>query len=146
MVQTHPQIQKDLDYWNVTGHGEYFTFYTPYHLVTNEIPLSVVWAVEDGEPTVAPSKGLVSEVVGSAKSDLKSGTLLDGGGGYCVFGVIDLATRARAESAVSFGLLNGAKLLRVVKRDQVITYDAVELRQDTLLNTLRKMQDQTIPA
>jgi len=95
--------------------------------MTNEIPLSIVWAVEDGEPTVAPSKGLVSEVVGSAKSDLKSGTLLDGGGGYCVFGVIDLATRAKAENAVPFGLLNGAKLLHDVKRDQVITYDAVEL-------------------
>jgi predicted homoserine dehydrogenase-like protein len=117
---THPQTRKDLDYWNVTRHGEYFTFYTPYHLVTNEIPLSIVWAVEDGEPTVAPSKGLVSEVVGSAKSDLKSETLLDGGGGYCVFGVIDLATRAKAENAVPFGLLNGAKLLRDVKRDQAL--------------------------
>jgi len=63
---------------------------------------------------------------------------VDGGGGYCVFGVIDLATRAKAESAVPFGLLNGAKLLRDVKRDQVITYDAVELRQDTLLKHLKK--------
>lgn len=142
---THPQIQKDLDYWNVVRHGDYYTFYTPYHLVTNEIPLSVVWAVEDHEPTVVPRHGLIAEVMGAAKSNLKAGTVIDGGGGYTVYAVNDLASVAKRENCVPFGLLDGAKLLKDVERDQVITFDMVELKTETTLYRLRKLQDSLIP-
>lgn len=142
---THPQIQKDLDYWNVIRHGDYFTFYTPYHLVTNEIPLSIVWAVEDHQPTVVPRFGMLTEVVGAAKVDLKAGATIDGGGGYTVYAVNDLAAVAKGENLVPFGLLEGAKLLRNVERDQVITYDMVELKTDSVLYQLRKLQDELIP-
>ena len=142
---THPQIQKDLDYWNVVRHGDYYTFYTPYHLVTNEIPLSVVWAVEDHEPTVVPRHGLIAEVMGAAKSNLKAGTVIDGGGGYTVYAVNDLASVAKRENCVPFGLLDGAKLLKDVERDQVITFDMVDLKTDTTLYRLRKLQDDLIP-
>ena len=142
---THPQIQKDLDYWNVVRHGDYYTFYTPYHLVTNEIPLSVVWAVEDHEPTVVPRHGLIAEVMGAAKSNLKAGTVIDGGGGYTVYAVNDLASVAKRENCVPFGLLDGAKLLKDVERDQVITFDMVDLKTDTTLYRLRKLQDNLIP-
>ena len=142
---THPQIQKDLDYWSVVRHGDYYTFYTPYHLVTNEIPLSVVWAVEDHEPTVVPRHGLIAEVMGAAKSNLKAGTVIDGGGGYTVYAVNDLASVAKRENCVPFGLLDGAKLLKDVERDQVITFDMVDLKTDTTLYRLRKLQDDLIP-
>lgn len=142
---THPQIQQDLDYWNVIRTGDYFTFYTPYHLVTNEIPLSIVWAVEDHEPTCVPHFGLVTECIGAAKADLDAGATLDGGGGYTVYAVADLASVAKKENCVPFGLLDGAKLTKPVKKDQIITYDMVELRTDTTLYHLRKLQDATIP-
>lgn len=142
---THPQIQKDLDYWNVIRNGDYFTFYTPYHLVTNEIPLSIVWAVEDREPTCVARYGLLTEVIAAAKGDFKAGTVLDGGGGYTIYAKNDLAKVSKAENLVPFGLLDGAKLLRDVKRDEIITYDMVELKTDTLLYHLRKLQDATIP-
>lgn len=141
----HPQIQADLDYWNVERCGDYFTFYTPYHLVTNEIPLSIVWAVEDREPTVVPTYGCLTEVIGAAKADLKPGTILDGGGGYTVYAQNELAIKAKQENIVPFGLLDGAKLIKEVKKDQVITYDMVELRTDTLIYHLRQLQEQTIP-
>lgn len=142
---THPQIQQDLGYWNVEQNGDYFTFYTPYHLVTNEIPLSIVWAVEDREPTVVPRYGLLTECLGAAKANFKAGTRLDGGGGYTLYSVNDLASVARRENCVPFGLLDKATLLKDVKRDQVITYDMVELKTDTLLYHLRKIQDAVIP-
>ena len=142
---THPQIQQDLDYWNVERTGDYFTFYTPYHLVTNEIPLSIVWAVEDHEPTVVPRHGLLAECLGAAKADLPAGTVLDGGGGYTVYAVNDLACVAKRDNCVPFGLLDGARLLKDVKRDQVITHDMVELKTDTMLYHLRKIQDEVIP-
>jgi predicted homoserine dehydrogenase-like protein len=142
---THRQIQQDLTYFDVVRSGEYFTFYTPYHLVTNEIPLSIVWAVEDHEPTVVPRHGLLAECIGAAKSDLKAGTNLDGGGGYTVYALNDLASVAKKEGCVPFGLLNGAKLLRDVKKDQVITQELVALRTDTTLYHLRQLQDTLIP-
>jgi predicted homoserine dehydrogenase-like protein len=141
---THPQIQQDLDYWNVVRHGDYYTFYTPYHLVTNEIPLSLVWAVEDREPTVVPRFGLLTEVIGAAKRDLPVGTTIDGGGGYTVYAQNDLAATAKRENLVPFGLLDGAKLIKPLEKDQVVTYDMVELRTDTMLYDLRKIQDKVI--
>jgi len=142
---THPQIQEDLTYWNVVRSGDYFTFYTPYHLVTHEIPLSIVWAVEDHEAAVVPRFGLLTEVIGAAKANLKAGTLIDGGGGYTVYAQNDLASVAKKEGCVPFGLLDGAKLIKDVKVDQVITFDMVELKTDTLIYHLRKLQDELIP-
>ncbi|MCL5107721.1 MAG: SAF domain-containing protein [Chloroflexi bacterium] len=142
---SHPQIQQDLEYFSVVHTGEYFTFYTAYHLVTNEIPLSIVWAVEDKEPTVVPRFGHLTEVIGAAKKDLPAGTTLDGGGGYTVYGVNDLAVTTMAEGCVPLGLLEGAKLLKTVEKDQVVTYDTVELKSDTLLYHLRQLQDKLIP-
>lgn len=142
---THPQIQQDLGYWNVVRSGDYFTFYTPYHLVTNEIPLSIVWAVEDREPTVVPRHGLVTEVIGAAKADLPAGSRLDGGGGHTLYAVAELAAVARREGAVPFGLLDGATLRQPVRRDQVITGEMVSLRTDTTLYQLRRLQDELIP-
>jgi predicted homoserine dehydrogenase-like protein len=142
---THPQIQQDLTYFDVVRSGEYFTFYMPYHLVTNEIPLSIIWAVEDHEPTVVPRHGLLAECIGAAKCDLKAGTKLDGGGGYTVYALNDLASVAKKEGCVPFGLLDGARLLRDVKKDQVITQDLVALKTDTTLYHLRRLQDTLIP-
>jgi predicted homoserine dehydrogenase-like protein len=142
---THPQIQQDLGYFDVVHTGEYYTFYTPYHLVTNEIPLSIVWAVEDREPTVVAHYGLVAETLGAAKADLKAGTILDGGGGFTLYGVNDLACVAKREGCVALGLLDGATLVKDAKRDQVITQDMVQLKTDTMLHHLRRIQDQVIP-
>jgi predicted homoserine dehydrogenase-like protein len=141
----HPQIQQDLTYFDVVRCGEYFTFYTPYHLVTNEIPLSIVWAVEDREPTVVPHHGLLAECLGAAKADFKAGTVLDGGGGFTVYSVNELACLAQREGCVPFGLLDGARLVKDVRRDQVITFDMVELKTDTTVYHLRKLQDTLIP-
>ena len=141
----HPQIQEDLSYFDVVRCGEYFTFYTPYHLVTNEIPLSIVWAVEDHQPTVVPRGGLVAECIGAAKTDLKAGSLLDGGGGFTVYALNDLACISKRENLVPFGLLEGAKLLRDVKKDQVLTQEMVALKTDTTLYHLRRLQDALIP-
>lgn len=140
----HPQIAEDLRYLRVTGTDNYFNLYTPYHLVTNEIPLSIVWAVEDREPTCVPYYGHLTEVIAAAKKDMRPGDALDAGGGYTVYGVNDLAQITRKECCVPLGLLDGAKLVRPVERDQIITMDMVELKTDTVLYQLRALQDKLI--
>ena len=94
---------------------------------------------------MVPRFGLLTEVIGAAKADLKAGTLIDGGGGYTVYAQNDLASVAKKEGCVPFGLLDGARLIKDVKVDQVITFDMVELKTDTLIYHLRKIQDQLIP-
>lgn len=52
---------------------------------------------------------------------------------------------AKKEGLVPFGLLEGARLIKDMKTDQVITTDMVELKTDTLIYHLRKLQDELIP-
>jgi predicted homoserine dehydrogenase-like protein len=115
--------------------------YTPYHLVTNEIPLSIVNAVEFSHPTIVPKLGLVTEVFGAAKRPLKAGEKIDGAGGSTVYALNDLYTTAKAENVVPLGLLTGAKLRTDVPTDAAITYDMVDIISDTTLYHLRAMQD-----
>ena len=140
----HPQIQADLQYFDVVHTGEYYTLYTPYHLVTSEIPLSIVSAVEYNEPTVVPTYGLLTEVIGLAKKDLKPGDTIDGGGGFTVRAVNDWAYIAKKENLVPFGLLDNARVIKAVKKDEPITFDKVELKQDTTIYQLRMLQDKLI--
>ncbi|WP_160147670.1 hypothetical protein [Arthrobacter sp. TS-15] len=46
---------RTFDYLDVSGDNGYDVMRTPYHLVPHEIPLSVVRAVDIGEPTVCPN-------------------------------------------------------------------------------------------
>lgn len=141
----HPQLQADLKYFDVVHTGEYFHLYTPYHLVTNEIPLSIVSAVENHETTCVATYGMLTEVIGRAKKDMKAGEYLDGGGGFTVRAENDLAVTAKKENLVPFGLLDGAKLVKDVKKDDYISADMVELRTDTMVYQLRMIQDKLIP-
>ena len=140
----HPQLQADLQYFDVVHTGEYYHFYTPYHLVTNEIPLSIVSAVEDHETTCVPNYGLLTEVIARAKKDMNAGELLDGGGGFTVRAENDLAVIAKNENLVPFGLLEGARLVKDVKKDEYISYDMVDLKKDTMVYQLRMIQEKLI--
>ena len=60
-------------------------------------------------------------------------------------GNFDLAQITRKEGCVPLGLLEGAKLLRPLERDQIVTFDMVELKTDTVLYQLRCLQDRLIP-
>lgn len=142
----HPQVRADLDYLDVTGSDGYYNFYTPYHMVTSEMPLAIVTAVLDRHPTIYPRFGLVTEVVGVAKRDLQPGEIIDGLGGAMLYSSNDLYESARDKNQVPMCLLAGARVLRKVPKDQNITYDMVELRTDTRLYQLRKLQDQGGPS
>jgi predicted homoserine dehydrogenase-like protein len=139
---THPQLQHDLEYWNVIHSGEYYTFYTPYHLASNELPLSIVWAVEDHEPTVVPRHGLVTEVIGAAKGDIKAGTVLRNA--YHMYALNDRAEITKRKNFVPFGLLENAKAIRDIKKDEIVRWEMIEPKNDTALFFLRKLQDQLL--
>jgi predicted homoserine dehydrogenase-like protein len=124
------------------GPGPNYVLYRPYHLCSLETPLSAAMAVLDHKATIAPIKGLVSEVVTVAKKDLKAGENLDGIGGYTVYGTLERAEVAKDLNLLPVGLVSRDTILKqAVKKGDLITYDMVELNEDSLLLQLRKLQD-----
>jgi len=139
------RISADLSYLKLTGDrhrgGKYFTFFRPYHLWFLEAPLSVAKAHLHREVWLAPLDRPVADVMTVAKRALRSGERLDRFGGYTFHGVIDRAEEARALSALPVGLAPGAKVVRPVAAGEVLTWDDVELDEDSAVVKLRRQQD-----
>jgi predicted homoserine dehydrogenase-like protein len=72
---------------------------------------------------------------------LKAGETIDGAGGSSVYALNDLYEAAKAENVVPLGLLTGAKLRCDVPTDKPVTYDMVDVIDNTTLYYLRAMQD-----
>jgi predicted homoserine dehydrogenase-like protein len=142
----HPFIQEDLAsyYLHPGGGGKNFLLYRPYHLVAVEAPISIAKAVLYGQPTGAPLTKPVAEVITSAKRSLKRGEKLDGGGGYTVVGLCEKADVARSQNLLPLGLSSGAKLKQDASKGDAITYDMVELDEDSFILKLRRLQNATI--
>ena len=124
------------------GPGPLWTLYRPYHLCNLETPLTAAKVVIDGEPTIVPKNGLVSECITVAKIDLKAGQTIDGIGGYTTYGSICKHEEAKEKGYVPYGLVNHkAVMKRDVKKGELITYDDIELDTTTLIYKLRQEQD-----
>ncbi|MBT0566043.1 NAD(P)H-dependent oxidoreductase [Williamsia sp. CHRR-6] len=137
-----PIVASEMTYLKM-GDGPYFTLYRPYHLASIEAPLSVAEAVIDRVPSLAPTHWN-AEVVAGAKRALSVGDTLDGIGGTSVYGVIESAETVRAENLVPLGLLDGARVIRDVPIDAIITAEDIELRPGTTIEALRLLQDRML--
>ena len=71
---------------------------------------------------------------------------LDGIGGYTLYGLCENADATAAERLLPLGLAEGARLLRDVPRDDVLTLDDVALPPGRLVDRLRAEQERTFPA
>ena len=80
------------------------------------------------------------EVCAVAKRDLKTGEILDDYGMYMTYGEAVNADEMSKNRYLPEGLVEGCKLKRDVKKDEVITYDDVELPPDRLADSLRAEQ------
>lgn len=142
----HPFIMEDLTgyYLHTGGNGHNFLLYRPYHLVAVEAPISIARAALYGKPTGAPLPTPMADVITVAKRDLKKGEVLDGGGGYTVNGLAEKATVARDEGLLPLGLAPGAVLKQDVAQGGAITYDMVEIDDDSFVLQMRRVQDATV--
>src|SRR3954467_15315067 len=137
-----PTVIEQMDYLKM-GSGPYFSFYRPYHLASIDAPLSIPAAVLDRRSDISP-RAWRAEVAAGTKRPLKAGEVIDGIGGEHVYGLIDDAETAKAERLVPLGLLAGARLVRDVDVDHVLTYDDVEIDTSTTIAQLRALQDQLL--
>lgn len=125
------------------GPGPYFTLYRPYHLCSVEVPITIGEAVVYGASSGKPGNQLLSECFPVSKTDLKKGTMLDGIGEYCYRGSVERADIAKEHKLLPLGIAKGARILKDVPNDTPITYDMVELVEDSLVIDLRNLQDKT---
>jgi predicted homoserine dehydrogenase-like protein len=123
------------------GKGPLYCFYTPYHLCYFEVPLTVGRVALFGDAAVAPVAGLVVDVVATAKRDLRAGEILDGMGHYMTYGQCENADAAQTARLLPIGVAEGCLLTRDVPKDQVVTYDDVELPSGRLCDRLRTEQE-----
>ena len=126
------------------GGGKYALMYRPYHFVGMETPLSIASAVIRHEPTGAPAGRPVSEVIAAAKRSLSPGEVLDGEGGYTLYGMAETAPTARSEGLLPMGLANRARVVRPIAEDAILSYEDVALDEDSFAFKLRRLQDDTL--
>ena len=126
--------------------GWYASMWRPFHIIGLETSVSVLSAVLRGEPT-GSSKEFRGDAVATAKRDMQPGEMLDGEGGFAVWANAIPARRSLDLRALPIGLAHNVKLKRAVKRDQIVSFDDVDLVADLDVVRLRhEMEDRFRPA
>jgi len=125
--------------------GRYFTLYKRWHLIGLEVGVSVASVALRGEPT-GVAAGWSADVVATAKRDLRPGEVLDGEGGYTVWGKLLPATTSAAMGGLPLGLAHDVKVMRPVKKGQSLSWADVAIDTSTQAYRIRKaMEDAFSP-
>jgi predicted homoserine dehydrogenase-like protein len=122
------------------GSGRYAALYRPIHMIGLELGISVASAALRGEPTGTPT-GFRSDVVATTKRALKAGEILDGEGGFCVWGRQTPARRSLTEGLLPLGLAQNVRLKRDVAEGEALKWDDVDYNPNDLsVRTRREME------
>ncbi len=124
--------------------GVFASMWRPFHLIGLEIGTSIASIGLRREATGAPSAGFVGEVGCATRKPLRAGEIIDGEGGYAVYGTIASAERSQRDKLVPMGLSQGLKLLRDVEADHWITEADVHFDESSFLWTLRRQQEREL--
>jgi predicted homoserine dehydrogenase-like protein len=126
--------------WHPDPTGQYAALYRPYHYVGLELNISIANAVLRGVATGSP-RGFYGDVVATAKKDLAAGELLDGEGGYTVWGKLVSAETSVRNHLLPVALAHHVPLKNDVPKGQSVSWDdvvideslatALELRRET---------------
>jgi predicted homoserine dehydrogenase-like protein len=117
--------------------GRYAALYRPIHMIGLELGISVASAALRKEPTGAPS-AFRSDVVATAKKDLKQSEMLDGEGGFCVWGKQTPAERSLDQGLLPLGLAHNVKLKRDIAQGAAVRWDDVEYDPNDIAVKLRR--------
>jgi len=119
--------------------------YRPYHLIGLELGVSVLSAALRGEATGAATD-FRADVVATAKRDLKAGEVLDGEGGYLVWGKAVPAETSMRAGALPLGLAQGIPLTRPIAKGETLTWADVKAdEKDETLKVRREMEARFAP-
>jgi predicted homoserine dehydrogenase-like protein len=120
--------------------GKYAALYRPIHMIGLELGISVASVALRNEPTGAPN-GFRSDVVATAKRALKAGEMLDGEGGFCVWGKQTPADVSLERELLPLGLAHNVKLKGDIAEGQALRWsDVVYDPNDPAIMVRREME------
>ncbi|MGB4136086.1 MAG: Gfo/Idh/MocA family oxidoreductase [Microbacterium sp.] len=120
--------------WHPDPTGQYAALYRPYHYVGLELNMSIANAVLRGVATGAPA-GFYADVVATAKKDLVAGDMLDGEGGFAVYGKLVPAETSVREGYLPVALAHHVPLRNPVAQGESVRWSDVEI-DDSLAQAL----------
>jgi predicted homoserine dehydrogenase-like protein len=123
------------------GPGPLYCFYWPYHLCHFEVPSTVARAVLFNDPAITPLDRPYVDVIAAAKRDLSAGEVVDGLGHYMTYGLCENSEVVHQQRLLPIGLAEGSRLKRSIRKDEILTYDDVEMPMGRLCDKLRAEQD-----
>jgi predicted homoserine dehydrogenase-like protein len=123
--------------------GRYSALYKPYHLIGLELGISVASVGLRGEPTGAPL-AFSADVVATAKRNLAAGELLDGEGGFTVYGKLLPAAESVRLGGLPLGLAHKVKLKRAVPAGEPVRWDDVDVDQTQLSVRARREMERSM--
>lgn len=124
---------------NTDSTGQYSAMYKPFHLIGLELNISILSAALLGQPT-GSTRAFTGDVVATAKRNLKAGEMLDGEGGFTVWGKLYPAARSAAMNALPIGLAHHVRLTANVSAGSPICWHHVEIDQTSAAVRLRLAQ------
>lgn len=107
--------------------------------------MSVASVALRGEAT-GVATGWNADVVATAKRDLQPGELLDGEGGYTVWGKLLPAAKSVELGGLPLGLAHDVKLVRPVKKGQSLCWSDVAMDTTTHAYRTRKAMEDLFAA
>src|SRR6516162_9376762 len=114
--------------------GWYAAMYKPFHLIGLELGVSVLSAAFRGD------------AVAVAKRALRAGEMLDGEGGYTVWGKLVPAERSLAAGALPIGLAHKVELLRDIAAGEIVQWSDVLMPDSEGVRARRDMERRFAPA
>ena len=122
---------------NTDETGRYAAMYKPFHLIGLELNISVLSAAINNKPT-GSNRGFVSDVVATAKRDLKAGEVLDGEGGYTVYGTLMTSEQSLKIGGLPIGLSDGVSLNVPVLAGEQLCWSHVDMDETNVALELRR--------
>lgn len=117
--------------------GRYACLYKRWHLIGLELGISVAAVGLRAEATGAATC-FNADVVATAKRDLRPGEILDGEGGYTVWGKLFPSGKSLALGGLPLGLAHQVKLLRPVRKGQALSWADVAMDENLPAYKLRR--------
>ena len=124
---------------NTDSTGQYSAMYKPFHLIGLELNISVLSAALRGQPT-GSTRAFTGDVVATAKRDLKAGEMLDGEGGFTVWGKLYPAARSVAMNGLPIGLAHHVRLTADIPAGAPVCWHHVDIDQRSAAVRLRLAQ------
>lgn len=120
--------------------GRFAATYKPYHLIGLELGVSIASIATRNEPT-GRTKAWNADVVAVAKRKLSKGEVLDGEGGFTVYGKVIPAATSSKINAVPIGLAHGMSLKHQIPEGQVVSWSDVNYdANDTTIKLRKEME------